>query len=196
MDTVRSNVIWYLRNGLQTAAARQQQMVQIRVDREKERERSVLYKAKGLRPALPPPTNESNDDTYGNVDLRGQSIDPAMEADQDAAILAQLTPEQLQLFEEENSSLINHYNDMLSKVTQAEKSVLEISDLQTQLIGELGRQGDMIEQLVTDAHGTDENVRKGNKELKKASERSSTAKGAFWVTVGLCGFLIGWDLVF
>jgi len=54
----------------------------------------------------------------------------------------------------------------------------------------------MIEQLVTDAQNTDENARRGNREFKKASERGSTAKVVFWTTVGICGFLVGWDLVF
>lgn len=196
MHMFRSNVIWYLRAGLRNAASRQQEMVQIRIDREREKERSVLYKAKAQRVSPNVDSTEVNGDVQGNMDTRGRTLDPALEAEQDAAIRAQLTPEQLQLFEEENSSLIDHYNDVLSKVTQAEKSLLEISDLQSQLIGELTTQGDMIEQLVMDAQGTDENVRKGNRELKRASERSSTAKGVFWITVGICGFLIGWDLVF
>ena len=192
----RSNVVWYLRAGLRTAAGGQQEMVQIRIDREREKERSILYKAKTPRHSMVPEPTEPNGEVYGNMDTRGTSLNPALEAEQDAAIRAQLTPEQLQLFEEENLSLINHYNDMLSKVTQAEKSVLEIADLQTQLIGELARQGDMLEQMVDEAQGTDENVRKGNKELKKASERGSTAKWFFWASVYLSGFLIGWDLVF
>lgn len=196
MHIFRSNVIWYLKAKLRHAASRQQEMVQIRIDREKEKERSVLYKTKAPRTSLNGSLGETNGEIKGNMDTRGRTLDPALEAEQDAAIRAQLTPEQLQLFQEENSSLIDHYNDVLSKVTQAEKSLLEISDLQTQLIGELSRQGDMIEQLVTDAQSTDENVKRGNRELKKASERSSTAKGVFWITVGLCGFLIGWDLVF
>ena len=196
VQTFRSSVVWYLKAALRTAAGRRQEMVQIRIDRRREQEMSVLYKAKAKRSPVHADTALANRDAYGNMDTRGRSVNMALEAEQDAAIRAQLTPEQLQLFEEENSSLLNHYNDVLAQVTQAEKSLIEISDLQSQLVGELTRQGDMIEQLVTDAQGTDENVKRGNKELKRASERGSTAKSVFWMTVGLCGFLIGWDLVF
>ena len=89
----------------------------------------------------------------------------------------ELSEEQMQLFEEENRGLFEHLNDQLAKVTQAEKSLMEISSLQQTLVGHLSVQGEMIGQLVEDASNTDENVRKGNKELKRASERSSTAKG-------------------
>lgn len=43
---------------------------------------------------------------------------------------------------------------------------------------------------------TTENIGGGNQQLKKATERKSTARMVFWATCGLCGFLITWDLVF
>lgn len=60
----------------------------------------------------------------------------------------------------------------------------------------LDTQSEQISQLVADAENTSEDVTKGNKELKRASERGSTARIVFWTTVGVCGFLVGWDLVF
>lgn len=47
-----------------------------------------------------------------------------------------------------------------------------------------------------DSFYAEENVSGGNKQLKKAAERKSTAKLVFFSTCGLCVFLIGWDLVF
>lgn len=195
----REGVLWYLSVQLSLAAGRQQEMVTIRLEREREKERSVLYKTKTAQISIDSNAEQNGNGSlspYGNMDLRGRSYDPAFDKAQDKEIEAQLTPEQLQLFESENSTLLNHYNDTLSKVTQAEKSLLEISSLQQTLVGHLTTQGEMVEQLVVDAENTDENVRRGNRELKKASERGSTAKGVFWVTLGLCGFLVGWDLVF
>ncbi len=109
-----------------------------------------------------------------------------------------LPPNLQQLFESENSSLLAHYNTTLSKIAQAEKSLLEISSLQSTLLTHLSTQGEMIEQLVQDAQGTGEDVRRGNRELKRAGERwgRGLARGVFWGTVGLCGFLVVWDLVF
>lgn len=186
----RDGVLWYLTNELSQAATRRQQMVEIRLEREQEKERSVLYKTKTAKIDL-----ENGRESYGNMDMRASSnYNPALEGE--TGVEAQLTPEQLQLFEQENSTLLNHYNDTLKKVTQAEKSLLEISSLQQTLLSHLSTQGEMVEQLVTDVANTDENVRRGNKELKRASERSSTAKSFFWGSVGLCSFLVVWDLIF
>ena len=186
----REGVLWYLTNQFSQAAIRRQQMVQIRLEREQEKERSVLYKAKTAMIDL-----ENGRGSQGNMDMRGRSThNPSLE--NESSVEAQLSPQQLQLFEQENSTLLNHYNDTLKKVTQAEKSLLEISSLQQTLVGHLTTQSEMVEQLVTDVMNTDENLRRGNKELKRASERSSTAKSFFWGSVGLCLFLVGWDLVF
>jgi len=176
---------------------RRQEMVEIRAEREREKERSVLWKMNANAPARRESMNGSVAGLSSNTDDRGRQYNPATDPSSDpSAVESQLSPEQLQLFESENSTLLNYYNDTLKQVTQAEKSVLEIASLQQTLISHLSTQGEMIEQLVTDAQNTDENVRRGNKELKKASERGSTAKLVFWTTVGICGFLISWDLVF
>jgi len=196
MQIFHEGVLWYLRAQLGHAASWQQDMMQTRINQQRNKDKSVLYKTKPSWASVDVESSSVNGSADGNMDTRGRSFNPALDAERDAAIRAQLTPEQLQLFEEENSTLLNHYNDTLTKVTQAEKSILEISSLQQTLMGHLTTQGEMIEQLVSDAQNTDENVRRGNKELKQATERSSYAKGVFRVTIGLCGFLILWDLVF
>jgi syntaxin 18 len=78
----------------------------------------------------------------------------------------------------------------------AEKSLLEISELQSLLVNNLATQSAHIEQLVSDSFSTTENVGGGNKELKKATERASTAKYTFFAASGLCAFLVVWDLIF
>lgn len=77
----------------------------------------------------------------------------------------------------------------------AEKSLLEISELQTTLAANLAMQSEHIDQLVQDSYLTTENVGRGNKELKRASERTSTAKWLFRGTCAFCTFLVVWDLV-
>ena len=74
--------------------------------------------------------------------------------------------------------------------------MLEISELQTALVQNLDVQSADISQLVADSLSTTENVGGGNKELKMAIERKSTARMVFWASCGLCGFLISWDLIF
>ena len=201
LKTVRASVIWYLQVGLAQAMERRQEMVEIKAEREREKERSVLWKMNANNNNNAPAHKRGGGGSVNGsaeTENRGRKYDPANDSSpyDPAALESQLSPEQLQLFESENSTLLNYYNDTLKQVTQAEKSVLEIASLQQTLISHLSTQGEMIGQLVDDAQNTDENVRKGNKELKKASERGSTAKMVFWSTVGICGFLVTWDLVF
>ena len=191
----REGVLWYLNKKLETAVSSQQEMVEIRLERERQRQMSVLYdqRNKNVRLEREPETVNGE---YGNIDLRGHDkYNPAPDQYHESGG-QELSPEQMQLFEQENSALFNHLNDQLAKVTQAEKSLMEIGSLQQTLVGHLSVQGEMIGQLVDDAADTEGNVKRGNKELKKASERGSTAKMVCWASAGLCSFLIVWDLIF
>jgi t-SNARE complex subunit (syntaxin) len=84
----------------------------------------------------------------------------------------------------------------LDQVRTAEKSILEISELHSTLHANLTQQSENISQLVQDSTLTTENLGKGNKELKRASERKSTAQAVFWSTCGFCAFLVVWDFIF
>lgn len=194
----REGVLWYLNWELKLTVGMQQEMVEIRLEREREKRASVLYDERNRNVKLQRPADfEGVNGELNTADMRGKdSFDPALDAAGGRGEQPELSPEQLQLFEEENSSLMNHYNETLAKVTQAEKSLVEISSLQQTLVGHLTVQGEMIGQLVSDAERTDENVQRGNKELKRASERASTAKIMYHSTLWLCAGLVVWDLIF
>lgn len=117
----------YLRRGVESVAERQRGMVEIRVERVKEKERSVLYMVKtaggsnsGGMGSPTSPTGDGwdrggmNGSAMGMPSMRG-AYDPAM-ADESRSIEAQLSPDQLQLFAEENDVMLRHYEDTLSKV--------------------------------------------------------------------------------
>lgn len=199
-DTIykfRDGVLWYLSFGLSQAVRLRQEMVEKRLEREREKQSSMLYNESNRYVKVQ--QTEEDEDVFGlaklNVDMRGRdTYNPAL--DSHASQEQELSPEQLQLFEEENNSLMNHYNETLTKVTQVEKSLLDISSLQQTLIGHLNVQGEMIGGLVEDAARTDENVTRGNKELKRATERTSTARLMYYITFWMCLFLIVWDLIF
>ena len=76
------------------------------------------------------------------------------------------------------------------------KSLEEISQLQTSLMANLDSQSANIDQLVHDSFFTEDNVGRGNQQLKKASEKTSTARMLFHATYLFCGFLVLWDLAF
>lgn len=80
-----------------------------------------------------------------------------------------------------------------SKDRTAETSLLEISELQTQLVTQLNEQNSVIDNLMQDSLTTEENVSRGNKELKKAAEKRSIARMAFFASVGFSAFVFVWD---
>ncbi len=71
--------------------------------------------------------------------------------------------------------------------------MIEISELQTVLVSNLEVQSAHVEQMVADSFNTTENVEKGNKELKKALDRPSTARYTFYAASSLCLFMVVWD---
>ena len=87
-----------------------------------------------------------------------------------------------------------HSDDFLIQSSATEKSLLEISELQTTLANNLSVQAAHIDQLVEDSFNTTDNVGSGNKELKRATERRSTAQMVFWSTCVFCTTLVVWDL--
>lgn len=70
---------------------------------------------------------------------------------------------------------------------------MEISELQTQLATNLAYQNVHIDNLMQDSMQTEENLARGNKELRKASEKSSVARSAFMVTLVFSGVVFVWD---
>ncbi|ORY09536.1 snare protein syntaxin-like protein 18/UFE1 [Clohesyomyces aquaticus] len=187
----REGIIWYLQRRLEECGRFQSSMMEIRLTREVEKSKSVLYKARGTMPTLDDYAG-SNGSSEGTKDYRGKTS--SLNDAESLAVEEQLSPEQLQLFAQENQDMLKHYEDTLDQVRTAEKSLLEISELQTTLANNLSIQSAHIEQLVEDSYLTTENVGSGNKELKRATERMSQAQMLFYCTSGFCAFLVLWDL--
>ncbi|KAI0173283.1 hypothetical protein GGR52DRAFT_379992 [Hypoxylon sp. FL1284] len=195
ISTHRDSVLWLLRHRLQECVKTQQDMMEIRLMREMEKNRSVL--AKSRRPDAPSsPLKKNLHETPSPVDSArraSQGLPP--DKTHSNSWTADLTEEQIQMFERDNQDMLRYYESTLDQVRTTEKSLLEISELQTQLINTLTTQSAGIEQLVADSEKTTENVGGGNKQLKSATQKASPAKYTFFATCGLCAFLIVWDLV-
>ncbi|THW16109.1 snare protein syntaxin-like protein 18/UFE1 [Aureobasidium pullulans] len=183
LNAHREGIVWYLQAKLRETGTLQSTMMEIRIQREVEKSKSVLYKTKGS--SIP----------------FSQSFDAAVDSEKPAAqeqerAQPQLSDEQMQIFAQENQDMMKHYQDTLDQVRTAERSLIEISELQSTLVTNLTEQNEHIEQLVQDSFFTTENIGRGNKELKKASERPSTARLLFHGTCAFCAFLVVWDLIF
>ncbi|CUS14267.1 unnamed protein product [Tuber aestivum] len=187
----RGGVLWLLKTRLEKASELQRGQQEIRLQRQVERGKSILYKAPS---GILPPTHMSMPVTSPSKSVASagrRSV--GLEDEERKNIENILTEEQLQLFERENGDLMKHYEDTLDQVRSAEKSLIEISSLQTQLATNLAAQNAHIDNLVADSMSTVENIQRGNKELKRAGEKVSIARSAFWGALAFSGVVIIWD---
>jgi len=184
--THRENVLWYLRQKLQQCGALQAGMMEVRINREMEKNRSILGKSRMAMPEL---------GGFDHASAFQKNTSAAHLEVQEKFPDQELTEEQVQMFEKENQDMLKHYQSTLDQVRGAEKSLIEIAELQNQLVQNLTTQTEQIDLLVDDSYNTTENVGGGNKELKKATERKSTAKYVFYASCGLSLFLVAWDLI-
>ncbi|ORY59745.1 snare-complex protein syntaxin-18 N-terminus-domain-containing protein [Pseudomassariella vexata] len=193
INTHRESVLWTLRQRLQECVGTQQNMMEVRLKREMEKNQSVLAKARGAEAASLGSLQEPGSPSSSSKRKASESLPPWESQTYNPA--DDLTEEQVQIFMKENNDMLKHYESTLDQVRTAEKSLIEISELQTQLVNNLATQSAHIEQLVADSFKTTENVEGGNKQLKQATKKTSTAKLTFYATCGVCSFLILWDLV-
>lgn len=105
--------------------------------------------------------------------------------DDEPPIESQLSAEQIQQFALENNALLEHMETQLSSVLAAEKSLLEISTLQTELVRHLVTQTEMTDRLYDEAVGSVGEVGKANEQLRKARRRGE--EGRLFLLVFLIG---------
>lgn len=190
----RESVIWFLERGLEEAYKYQGEMIAVRVQREVEKGKSALHKSTGRGGPIPVFDEPDAVPSKANGTTMSNGI-PLQEQETDNLATPVLDADQQQLLERENRDLIKHYENKIDQMRGVEKSMLEISELQTTLSMNLNTQGAQIDQLIEDSLNTTENIGTGNKELKKASERRSMAKTVFWATCVGCGVAVVWDLL-
>ncbi|ESZ89612.1 hypothetical protein SBOR_10003 [Sclerotinia borealis F-4128] len=170
----RDNIVWYLRQKLSECGNLQASMMEKRIMREMEKNKSNLAKSRAMMPDMGDfgGLSSAKYTTSGNTHLETQS----QSQPQPSFPEQELSPEQIQMFEQENHDMLKHYQSTLSQVKTAEKSLIEISELQTQLLNSVASQAEQIDILAEQSHQTTEDVGGGNKELKRATQRKSTAK--------------------
>lgn len=90
-----------------------------------------------------------------------------------------MSPEELQMLEQENAALLNELNNLSQEVEQIESSVVEIAQLQTIFTEKVLQQEkdvDRIGNLIV--HAT-ENIRGGNEQVRQAIQKSADFRA--WV---------------
>jgi syntaxin 18 len=149
----------------------QKDQQEIRLEREIEKSENQLSKSNYAEALVTPATTT----TYESTPLD--------------AFEEQLSAEQVQMLEKENSLMLEDLNNTLNQVKTAEKALIEISTLQTQLANHLAAQTIQTDKLYADAIATTETVERGNLQLISARERNKSSRKF------MLAFLIGASFV-
>jgi hypothetical protein len=114
----RESVIWFLRTRLQETTRTQQRMMETRLTREMEKNRSVLAKARG--PAMPMGLYDNANHGIGKLPTgtvsNGAGLPMQEEEQRKKPLVDNLTDDQKQLFEKGNQDMLKHLESTLDKV--------------------------------------------------------------------------------
>lgn len=195
----RDGVIFSLRLRLQQAGKVQENIISTRLNREIERSQNILSKSRSDRFQSDFPSSSGTSKqtlSAADIDLESELSSKREREALRHDLESQMSPAQLQQLQSEETTMLKHYNAELEKIQKAQSSVLEISNLQTELTMHLNLQAEGISQLVSDSFEIGGNVSEGNRQLEKAKERFRPAQWAFYVAVGTGSFLVLWDAIF
>jgi syntaxin 18 len=115
ISTHRESVLWLLRQRLQECVKAQQDMMEIRISREMEKNRSVLAKARGPDvPTLASIAAETSNPRESKKLSANQALPPDTTSSYNPA--EELSEEQIQMFEQDNKEMLKHYESTLDQV--------------------------------------------------------------------------------
>lgn len=193
----RAGMLWFLNEGLKTVSQKHSQQQEIRLNRQLERTKNTLHNVSEGHinlAKMPLSTSTFTNTSFGlqgndsssnpgaeisgsllssglsNFDMSGGSSYDDMPTE-----LRDLTPQQVQELETENTALLDELELSLNKAKAAEKSLMEISSLQSSLSAHLSTQNDHIQSLLNDSEQVHDDILKANKQLDSAKERNRKA---------------------
>ncbi|XP_029446961.1 syntaxin-18 [Rhinatrema bivittatum] len=100
----------------------------------------------------------------------------------------ELSPEEIQMFEQENQRLVSEMNSLVDEVRQIEGKVVEISRLQeifTEKVLQQETEIDSIHQLVV---GATENIKEGNEDIREAIKNNAGFRVWILFFLVMCSF--------
>jgi syntaxin 18 len=119
----RESVIWYLQRELEECGELQRGMMETRLVREVEKSKSALYKTQVTAGSLLKINGDASNFSFATgtneTDGSGKEVGHKgvqMDEQETKEIEEQLSPEQLQLFAQENQDMLRYYEDTLDQV--------------------------------------------------------------------------------
>jgi syntaxin 18 len=189
----RSSILWTLNDRLAKTSASLTDLQEERSRRREERGKSLGGQAakEAARLGVGKQTSEGWFNSLTNSSI--PSGLPASTSDMAGPIIptdeppieSQLSSAQLQVLESENSALLEIMESTLSSVLSAEKSLLEISALQTELVKNLVQQTELTDRLYEEAVGSVGEMKKAGQQLVQAKKRGE--EGRMFLIIFLLG---------
>jgi syntaxin 18 len=190
----RQQVVLYLSRRLADVGHRQQEQQERRVARQMEKQNmsrntthmSITQQQGTIKPANKVDASGTVPSMFvpapiSMVSTSGTDYDD----DDQAPIDTMLSMEQIQQFESESSALLQEANSQLASIEKAQTSLLEISNLQSELAVHLTQQMEITDKLWEDSVLVSGRVDEGNKQLRQARDRNR--EGRLWLLIFLVG---------
>lgn len=189
----RQQVILYLSRRLADVGRIQQEQQELRVARQLEKQnmsRNAAHVSMVERESAKSSKNHASDGAVPSMFIpapisKGVANGTDYEEDDEPPIDALLSKEQIQQFESESSALLQEANSQLASIEKAQTSLLEISNLQSELAVHLTQQMEITDKLWEDSVLVSGRVEEGNKQLRQARDRNR--EGRIWLLVFLIG---------
>lgn len=196
----RTNITWYLTRRLADVSQTQKEMQEERIKRQVERAKTLgsssaaTYESEKLQTRQASlRASESGWGSSLGAFILGSNLTsevheykpPPPASDDEEEEDLELTPGQILLFEQENAAILRSVEDTLAAVKLAESRLMDISALQTELIVQLTKQSEQIDQLYDDAITAQGEVERGHDQLKQARERAKESRK--WLLLFILG---------
>jgi syntaxin 18 len=168
----RQNVIGMIENYLKSVCKIYSEQRAIRVKRTIDMQKMNRLETDGspLRTAMARKnTSDSSDEKVAKVPRLELTEEPSFVYDE----TENLSPEELQMFEQENEQLFNELNSLSEEVRQIESKVVQVAELQEIFTEKVLQQEVDIDRIATAVVGTTENVKDGNEQIRQAIQRNA-----------------------
>ncbi|KAJ2542821.1 hypothetical protein EV175_006026 [Coemansia sp. RSA 1933] len=163
---LQSSVIWWLNSRLQSANQVHGEMQEIYLRQKLERQHNYLAEHQNITKGK---SSVSKSATAYAADIDNK-------ADDSDEVLKHLSEQELLQLQVENNNLVNEFESALSSIRETQRSIVEISTLQTQLANELNAQMQQTERLYEEAVGAVDDVSHGNDYLISARKHQASAR--------------------
>ncbi|CAG8636783.1 9822_t:CDS:2 [Ambispora gerdemannii] len=179
----RSSVTWFLNMQLMQASKIQKDLQESRIRKEIEKRERSLLKPTTNKPTTPPLVLREFSDEKDSSKNKENNVDTNVITSEDDDIEQHLSAEQKMMLELENET-------MMKELDQAEKALLEISNLQSVLSSHLAVQTQQTDRLYAEAIATTDRVQEGNLMLIKARQRAQDARKGILIFLILASFIL------